>query len=115
MKDKTTAGLLALFLGGLGVHRFYLNQAGLGVIYLLLCWTLIPAIVALIDAIIFLTQSKAAFDAKYNKGPAAFATAPNSNSHTQHSAADELEKLHALKEKGVITQGEFDAKKARLL
>jgi hypothetical protein len=31
------------------------------------------------------------------------------------SIADELEKLNALKEKGIITQAEFDAQKAKLL
>lgn len=34
-KNKTTAGLLALFLGGLGVHKFYLGQTLAGVLYLL--------------------------------------------------------------------------------
>lgn len=27
MKNKTTAGLLALFLGGIGVHKFYLGKS----------------------------------------------------------------------------------------
>lgn len=26
MKDKLTAGLLALFTGGLGIHKFYLGD-----------------------------------------------------------------------------------------
>ena len=68
MKNKTTAGILAIFLGGLGVHRFYLGQIGLGVLYLVFCWTFIPAVVALIDGIIFLTKSEEAFAEKYNKG-----------------------------------------------
>lgn len=33
MKNKTTAGLLALFLGGLGVHQFYLGNGGKGVLH----------------------------------------------------------------------------------
>ena len=48
-KDRTTGLLLALFLGGVGGHRFYLGQAGLGVAYLLFCWTLIPAIIAFVE------------------------------------------------------------------
>ena len=67
-KDRVTAGVLALFLGGLGVHRFYLGQIGLGVIYLVFFWTFIPAIVALVDAIILFTMSDAKFDAKFNDG-----------------------------------------------
>ena len=44
--------LLALFLGGLGIHNFYAGRIGLGVLYLLFCWTFIPAIAALVQAII---------------------------------------------------------------
>ena len=51
MKNKTTAGLLAIFLGGLGIHKFYLGQNGLGILYLIFVWTFIPAIIALVDAI----------------------------------------------------------------
>lgn len=49
-KNPTTAVLLALFLGGLGAHKFYLGKIGLGVLYFLFSWTTIPAIVAFIEA-----------------------------------------------------------------
>ena len=49
LKDRTTGLLLTLFLGGIGAHHFYLGKAGLGVLYLLFCWTLIPAVVAFIE------------------------------------------------------------------
>jgi TM2 domain-containing membrane protein YozV len=109
MKTKTTAAVLAFFLGGLGVHRFYLGQTGLGLVYLFFCWTLIPAIVAFIDFIVFLAMDVKAFDAKYNRpagGPFLM---------QQHHSADELEKLFALKEKGIITEEEFQKRKASLL
>ena len=41
--------LLALFLGGLGVHKFWQGKTTLGVLYLLFCWTGIPALIALIE------------------------------------------------------------------
>ena len=55
-KDRTTAILLTLFLGGIGAHRFYLGQIGLGVLYLLFCWTLAPAIIA-VQANYFMSAS----------------------------------------------------------
>jgi TM2 domain-containing membrane protein YozV len=67
MKNKTTTALLALFLGGVGVHRFYLGQAGLGVLYLVFCWTFIPSFIAFIDFIIFITMDDKTFNQKYNK------------------------------------------------
>ncbi|NJB86345.1 TM2 domain-containing membrane protein YozV [Lewinella marina] len=66
MKSKTTAGIFALVFGGLGVHRFYLGQKGLGILYLLFVWTFIPTIIAMIDGIVFLTQDEDKFNRKYN-------------------------------------------------
>lgn len=66
-KSRITAGLLALFLGGFGIHRFYLGQPVLGILYLLFFWTFIPAMVAFVEALVFFFSSDAAFDAKYNR------------------------------------------------
>ena len=64
VKEKTTAGILAILLGDLGVHKFYLGNVGLGILYLLFCWTGIPAIVGLIEGIIYLTSSDRDFQIK---------------------------------------------------
>ncbi|MCL1587203.1 MAG: TM2 domain-containing protein [Actinomycetia bacterium] len=65
-KSRITAGFLALFLGGVGAHHFYLGQTGLGILYLLFFWTFIPGIIAFFEALVFFFQSDASFDAKYN-------------------------------------------------
>jgi TM2 domain-containing membrane protein YozV len=51
-KSKVAFVLLALLIGGLGVHRMYIGDIGLGIIYLLFCWTGIPSIVAFFEAIV---------------------------------------------------------------
>jgi TM2 domain-containing membrane protein YozV len=66
MKSKFTTVILAFFLGGLGIHRFYLGQNKLGLLYLLFCWTFIPAFIALIDFFIFIFMSEDNFNYKYN-------------------------------------------------
>ena len=66
-KSKTVAALLAFLVGGFGIHHFYLGNTLLGVLYLFFFWTFIPAICAFIDAIVFLTMSDDAFDARFNR------------------------------------------------
>jgi TM2 domain-containing membrane protein YozV len=44
--------VLALLLGGLGIHKFYAGHIGLGILYLLFCWTGIPAVIALVEFIL---------------------------------------------------------------
>lgn len=52
VKSKAVFVLLALFLGGLGIHRMYIGNWGLGILYLLFCWTGIPMIIAVVEAIV---------------------------------------------------------------
>lgn len=61
------AGLLAILLGGLGVHYFYLNKVGGGIICLIL--TLIScgiwSIISFVQGILMLTMKQADFERKY--------------------------------------------------
>jgi hypothetical protein len=64
-KDKTTAAVLALFLGGIGAHKFYLGQGVQGFFYLVFCWTLIPLIVSFFEGISYLCMSQQMFQRRY--------------------------------------------------
>jgi TM2 domain-containing membrane protein YozV len=64
-KSRIAAALLAFFLGGFGAHKFYLGKIGLGFLYLVFCWTLIPAIIAFIEFIIYLCESDEKFETRY--------------------------------------------------
>ena len=64
-RSRTVAALLALLLGGIGVHKFYLGSFFLGVLYLMFFWTAIPAIIGLIEGIYYLTLSEQDFARKY--------------------------------------------------
>jgi TM2 domain-containing membrane protein YozV/ribosomal protein L40E len=64
-KSRLAAALFGIFLGGIGVHKFYLGRVVWGVVYILFCWTLIPSIIGFIEGIIYLTMSDDAFAQKY--------------------------------------------------
>ena len=68
-KSRVTAGILAILLGGLGVHYFYLGAWGWGLIYILFCWTYIPVIVALVFGVHYLVISDEEFQGKLKKKP----------------------------------------------
>ena len=64
-KNKVAAGVLAILLGGLGIHKFYMGEIGLGILYFLFAWTGIPAIIGLVEGIIYLTTSDEEWLKKY--------------------------------------------------
>ncbi len=55
--NKVIYCVLAFFLGGIGIHKFYAGKTLAGILYLIFCWTGIPAILALIDFIIGLCKT----------------------------------------------------------
>jgi len=65
MKDKNLAAVLAFFGGMVGLHRFYLGQVGLGILYLFIMP--LAFFIGVIDAISFLSMNQEAFDLKYNQ------------------------------------------------
>lgn len=67
MKNKTLATILALCLGFLGMHQFYLNDNITGILYLIFCWTLLPIVLSVMDFFILLWMKHENFNKLYNK------------------------------------------------
>ena len=67
MKDRKIAAVLAFFLGGLGVHKFYLGQIIWGVVYLIFCWTGIPTLISFIEGVVLLFESDESFHNRVSK------------------------------------------------
>ncbi|WP_222434326.1 TM2 domain-containing protein [Planomicrobium sp. CPCC 101110] len=67
MKSKTAAGLLGIFLGDFGAHKFYLGKTKTGFLYLAFCWTAIPAVLGFIEGVSYLLQSEEKFQAKHGR------------------------------------------------
>jgi TM2 domain-containing membrane protein YozV len=66
-KSRPVAIALALLLGGLGLHKFYLGKVGLGIVYLLFCWTYIPSLIGWIEGITYLGTSDEAWAIRHNQ------------------------------------------------
>ena len=75
-RNRIAAALLAFFLGGLGIHKFYMNKPGAGIVMLLIGlfgWmlifpTVIICLIALVEFVIYLTMTDETFDVTYIKG-----------------------------------------------
>jgi len=69
-EKKVVAGILAIFLGSFGVHKFYLGYTTAGIVQLLLsvCTLGGLGIIGVIEGIIYLTKTDADFDATYVHG-----------------------------------------------
>ena len=83
-KDKVAAGLLAIFLGSLGLHKFYLGgkqQKTAGIVMLVISIVgscaffigpVVMGIIALIEGIVYLTKDDSEFQTTYVSGDKAW-------------------------------------------
>ena len=68
-EKKIAAGIFAILLGWLGVHKFYLGYTKEGIIQLLLgVFCLVGGIIGLIEGIIYLTKTDEEFVRIYVQG-----------------------------------------------
>lgn len=65
-RSRSTAAVLAILFGGIGVHKFYLGKPMQGLLYIFFSWTFIPMILGVIEGIIYLTMSDISFQKKYS-------------------------------------------------
>jgi len=109
-KEFLPTFLLCFFFGGLGIHRFYVGKIGTGVLMILTLGGL--GLWIIIDLIMILIGSFRDIDGrivKYNSVNQA------SSPDNKIGFADEIEKLARLRDKGIITEEEFNKKKQELL
>ena len=64
-KSRGVAILLSLLLGSIGAHKFYVDKPRAGILYFLFCWTFIPAIFGVIEAIEYVSMTNDLFQQKY--------------------------------------------------
>jgi len=66
--EQVVAGILAILLGGLGVHKFYQGNMKIGTLYLCFFWTAIPALLGLIEGILMLVADEDEYERTYADG-----------------------------------------------
>ena len=141
MKSKAVAALLAIFLGELGIHRFYLGDNATGVAYLFASCVgmltlgtgigvfvlFIVFVITIIDLVIILCTN---FDEKYNnkqrymQQPYApqnyvpqqqYYTPQQPTTKPVKSKTEQLMELKELLDQNILTQEEFDKEKQKIL
>lgn len=123
-KNIVVAYILWWFLGFLGIHRFYLDRPTSGLIQILLLalgwipfflgWVVL-AIWWLLDAY-FVYQYVEAYNVARGGSPVGLTlTTSKASSVTEVDYLDYLEKLHSLREKGVLTEEEYQKQRTKAL
>ena len=108
-KDFITTLLICVFLGGLGVHRFFVDKMGTGGLMLVTLGGL--GIWWIIDIILIVTGSF-----KDSEGRViAYQAAGTANREPAKDIPAEIRKFAELKKDGLISEEEFDKKKEELL
>lgn len=110
MKSKTTALILSVLVGGLGIDRFYLGYTGMGILKLLTAGCF--GILYIIDIVNIATGKLIPADGNlYDDDTKAVPSQPQQSM----SPYEELEKLAKLYKAGALTEDEFSGLKAECL
>ena len=118
MKNNVIAALLAFFLGVIGAQWYYLGNKTRGTWYLVggtIGWILffpglIVCILSIVDGIRFLCMNDQEFESTYGISPD-----PYTKASRNLNSANAISQFAELRDKGYITDEEFEAKKAELL
>ncbi|HIF37086.1 MAG: hypothetical protein CXT75_08585 [Methanobacteriota archaeon] len=125
-KDKTTAGILGILLGSLGIHRMYMGFVGIGLLQLVVTvvtfglggiWGFIEGILILVqddwtDSDGRLLKGNERGQQEYYNGISRELKPPVGGNDNRFQ---QLKELNELKEQGIITPEEFEREKRKIL
>ena len=124
-KSKGVAYLLLIFLGWLGVHRFYLGKVGTGILYFftlgLLGFGLLYDLFTLgnqVDVYNLMRGNLLGGSQSNNTNNNAnniVVNVPSQEKVAEKSTSEKLQELAELKDRGILTQEEFETEKKKII
>ena len=124
-KSKGVAYLLLIFLGWLGVHRFYLGKVGTGILYFftlgLLGFGLLYDLFTLgnqVDVYNLMRGNLLGGSQNNNTNNNAnniVVNVPSQEKVAEKSTSEKLQELAELKDRGILSQEEFDSEKKKII
>ena len=124
-KSKGVAYLLLIFLGWLGVHRFYLGKVGTGILYFftlgLLGFGLLYDLFTLgnqVDVYNLMRGNLLGGSQNNNTNNNAnniVVNVPSQEKVAEKSTSEKLQELAELKDRGILTQEEFETEKKKII
>ena len=125
-KDKTTAGILGILLGGFGIHRIYMDYVGIGLLQIVVTfitlglggiWGFIEGVLILVqddwtDSDGRLLKGNERGQQAYYDGISRELKPPVRRNDNKFQS---LKDLNELKEQGIISPEEFEREKRKIL
>ena len=124
---STSLAFISIFFGGIGLHKAYLGKNLTFIMYVMFCWTLIPSVLCVVDAVKLMSMSDREFnllynyeymdelESKYNRADSLLNAPSTNGKQSSISKTQELRELRQLLVEGAIDESDYEQMKKEIL